>query len=300
LIFNIQRYSVHDGPGARTTVFFKGCPLGCLWCANPESRSDVPEIGHFPSKCVKCYACLEACPLGAISLSQKQGFPEIDRRICKACNDHDCIEACLQGAIKIWGRYIAKEELWKEVKKDTLLYRNSKGGVTLSGGEPAGQPRFAAEFLKFCKERGIHTTLDTCGFSDQENLREILKYVDLVLFDLKCMDPEKHKMFTGVDNQLILQNAEMIASYHGVAMVIRVPVVPGYNDSEENMRATAQFIKKIGAKRVELLPYHRLGAGKYESLGVKYRLDDVSPPSKSYLTGMREYLESFELSCSEE
>ena len=279
LIFNIQRYSIQDGPGIRTTVFMKGCPLKCIWCANPEGQKPVPEILYDKNKCNKCYKCVNACLNGAISIFQ-DGFIDINRRICKKCKNYSCIDACEEEAIKLVGRFVTIEKLMKEVEKDSLFYRNSNGGVTLSGGEPTKQFEFILEFLKNCKEKGIHTTLDTCGYTSWGTLKRILEYTDLVLYDIKHIDSEKHKKLTGVSNEIILNNAKNLLSAK-VPTIFRIPIIPEYNDEKENIEAIARFLKEIGGKEVNLLPYHRLGIKKYERLGINYPLKIKSPNKKS-------------------
>lgn len=297
LIFNIQRYSVHDGPGARTTVFFKGCPLRCLWCSNPESQKICPEIAYNSSKCIKCYRCVDACPNKAIYVKNKEDFITINRKLCNNCRGYWCIEECYQGALELIGRYITVEDLLKEVKKDSLLYRNSGGGVTLSGGEPTSQPDFILHWIKRCRESGIHTVLDTCGYADWETMKKIIKNVNLVFYDIKHMDPVMHKKLTGVSNSEILKNAKLI-SEEQVPIVIRIPLIPGYNDSKENLEKTADFIKKVGVKEVNLLPYHRLGIEKYKKLNKIYKLNEVLPPTDEYLQNIKEFFNSQGLLCS--
>ncbi len=279
LIFNIQRYSIQDGPGIRTTVFMKGCPLKCIWCANPEGQKPVPEILYDKNKCNKCYQCVNACLHGAISIFQ-DGFIDINRRICKRCKKYPCIDACEEEALKLVGKFVTIEELMQEVEKDSLFYRNSNGGVTLSGGEPTKQFEFILEFFKRCKEKGIHTILDTCGYTSWGSLKKILEYIDLVLYDIKHIDSEKHKKFTGVSNEIILSNAKALLD-NNIKTIFRIPIIPGYNDEKENIETIARFLKEIGGKEVNLLPYHRLGIKKYEKLGINYSLKIQSPTKRS-------------------
>jgi pyruvate formate lyase activating enzyme len=299
LIFNIQGYSIHDGPGIRTTVFMKGCPLRCKWCANPESMNPFSEVSHTYEKCVKCYRCIEICPYGAISIPKEGEFISINRAVCVDCKEYLCAKGCYQGALEIVGSYITAEELLNEVKKDSLFYRNSGGGVTLSGGSPLSQSGFALQFLKGCREKGIHTTLDTAGYAPWETLREILDYTDLVLYDIKHMNPAVHEELTGVSNEQTLKNLEASLSLNKVSIVIRIPVIPGYNDSKENTEATARFVKELGAKEVNLLPYHRLAISKYARLGREYPLgEDILPPSNAEMEKIKNIYESYNLCCS--
>ncbi|MDY6972980.1 MAG: glycyl-radical enzyme activating protein [Thermodesulfobacteriota bacterium] len=299
LIYNIQGYSIHDGPGIRTTVFMKGCPLKCKWCSNPESTNAFPEILHIQGKCVKCYRCAETCTYGAISIPRKGEFIRINRAVCSECQEHLCAKGCFQGALEIAGRYITQDELLQEVLKDSLFYRNSGGGVTLSGGEALYQHEFAFQFLKKCGEKGIHTVLDTSGQAPWEIIRDILNYTDIVFFDVKHMDPAVHKRLTGVSNEQILKNLEATALLAIVPIIIRIPVIPGHNDSKKNMEDTARFIRKLGIKEVNLLPYHRLGMSKYKGLGRKYPLgEDIIPPNDTDMERIRGIFVSYNLRCS--
>lgn len=290
-IFNIQRYSINDGPGIRTTVFFKECPLRCLWCDNPESQYHFPQLFFFDSLCVKCHRCVSFCPTGATSLDS-EGTTQINRDICKACGA--CVEACLSEARAISGKLMTVDEVLEIVKKDTLFYRNSGGGVTASGGEPTAQPKFLLELFMRCQKSVIHTTLDTCGYVSWEVLERILEYTDLVLFDIKHMDSVRHIELTGVDNKLILQNARKIIQ-QGKPLRIRIPLMPGCNDSEENIRATGEFAKRLGLSEVDILPYHRLGASKYERLGMEYKLSETKSYKEEQIETIKGILKSLEI-----
>ncbi len=273
-IFDIQRYSINDGPGIRTTVFFKGCPLHCLWCDNPESQSRFPQLFFFDALCVQCYRCVPVCPNKAISVGP-DGSVLTDRSLCRGCGA--CTEACLANARVISGKLMTVDEVMEVVMKDSLFYRNSGGGMTASGGEATAQPEFLIELLKRCRENGIHTALDTTGYVPWETFQRILEYTDLVLYDIKHMDPAAHRKLTGVDNALILENARRIARM-GKAMWIRFPLIPGCNDDETNLRATGAFVRDLGLRQIDILPYHRLGTGKYHRLGREYPL----PQARSY------------------
>ena len=273
-VFDIQRYSVNDGPGIRTTVFLKGCPLGCLWCDNPESQYKLPELLYLPSLCVNCQRCVAVCEFGATTVGP-DGNIQIDRSLCQVCGK--CVEACLTGARVLMGRLMGVEEVVQVVNKDTLFYRNSGGGVTVSGGEPTHQAEFVKALLARCHESGLHTALDTCGLVEWDVLEGILEYADLVLFDLKHMDSEEHRKLTGVGNEIILQNLERLAKLKQV--VVRIPLIPGLTDSKTNIEASGEFLARIGASKVDVVPYHQLGMGKYERLGKKYALTDVEPMS---------------------
>ena len=273
-VFDIQRYSINDGPGIRTTVFLKGCPLICLWCDNPESQAQTPELLYLPSLCINCQRCVAACPTGATTVGSN-GLIQIDRGLCQVCGK--CVDACLTGARVIVGGLMTVEEVFEIASKDTLFYRNSGGGVTCSGGEPTHQPEFLKAFFSRCQEAGLHTALDTCGLVEWETLEDILEYVDLVLFDLKHMDSEAHRNITGVGNEIILGNLEKASKVKPV--VVRIPLIPGYTDSKTNIEASGEFISRIGISQVDVVPYHQLGVGKYERLGKKYALRDLDPIS---------------------
>ena len=286
-VFDIQRFSVQDGPGIRTTVFMKGCPLNCLWCSNPESQSPVPQLLYFETRCTHCHQCIEACPSDATRKAE-DGSISLDRQCCTACGT--CVEECLTEARSISGKEMTVAEVCRIVEKDMGYYRNSDGGVTLSGGEPTSQPESLFQLLVKCREMGIHTCLDTCGFADWDILKEAVDHVDLVLMDNKHMDTEVHKKLTGVNNDVILENTARVAA-RGVPMIIRVPLIPGLNDSDENFSQLGQFMKTCGLKRVDLLPYHRFSLSKHNALGLAYRLDDVSDPEEGEVKRVADALE---------
>lgn len=286
VVFDVKHFAVHDGPGIRTTIFLKGCPLRCAWCHSPESQSPRPEIAFNPSQCIGCEACVEACPNGAQTL----GPEKILRDLCTGCGS--CAEACYAGALTLHGRKATVGELLEEVGKDRLLYETSGGGVTISGGEPTMQPRFASALLKALKEEGYRTALDTCGQVEWETLERILEDVDLVLYDLKHMDPVPHEKMTGVPNWLILSNLRK-TSQLDKSLVIRVPVIPGFNDSQGDFRVTGKFLGELGGvDAVELLPYHNLGAPKYAALGRKYTLSHLQLPNPEELVKLGRLLET--------
>ncbi len=291
-VFNIQRFSVHDGPGIRTTVFLKGCPLRCVWCDNPESQPMAPQIVFWKERCIRCGACLVACPRSALVEDEGGGRKVLVER-CDFCGR--CLDACYTGALEQLGRCMTVEEVLEAAEADRPFYDQSGGGVTLSGGEPLAQWAFAREVLRRCKERGIHTALETCGHAPWDAWEALLPYVDLVLYDLKEVDPVKHQRFTGVDNALILENLRRLAGT-GKKVVIRRPVIPGYNDSEESIHALAQVVRSLGSvDEVHLLPYHRLGQGKYERLGMEYALKDVPSLREEDVAGLRAILLAYGL-----
>jgi pyruvate formate lyase activating enzyme len=286
VIFDVKHFAVHDGPGIRTTIFLKGCPLRCTWCHSPESQSPRPEIAYSPDQCIGCDACVEACPNGAQTL----GPEKILRDLCTGCGS--CAEACYAGALILYGRRATVEELIEEVGKDRLLYETSEGGVTISGGEPTMQPRFTSPLLKALKKEGYNTALDTSGHVEWMTLEKILEDVDLVLYDLKHMDPVPHEKMTGVPNWLILSNLRRLSKLDK-PLVVRVPVIPGFNNSPDDFRVMGKFLGEMGGvDTVELLPYHNLGAPKYAALGREYLLTDIQLPNPEKLAELGSLLES--------
>jgi len=287
IIFDIKNFAVHDGPGIRTTVFLKGCPLRCLWCSNPESQKMKTQLMIYSEKCTDCSKCIEVCPTGAA----KSGG--VIRGKCIGCGR--CVEACLNTARKLIGRWVTSEEVVKEIVKDKVLYSNSGGGITLSGGEATMQPKFATEILKMCREQGIHTVLDTSGYCKWDSFLGILKYVNLVYFDIKCIIPEKHLELTGVDNNKILKNLKHMDKL-GINFTIRMPIIPGYNNSEEILSATGEYLRKLRSNfLVVLLPYHAYGKSKYERLNLEYKLGELRNLEKKDLVPIKNKLEKYGL-----
>ncbi|MBU1052776.1 MAG: glycyl-radical enzyme activating protein [Proteobacteria bacterium] len=270
-VFDIQRYSIHDGPGIRSTVFLKGCPLTCAWCSNPESQKQVPQLLYMEQLCSRCHKCVNICPNKAIKILP-EGALHIDRDLCVGCGF--CVDICPAEARKISGKLMSVEEVIDVVKRDALFYKNSDGGVTFSGGEATAQPDFLLALLKECKKLGFHTTLDTCGFVKWEVLEPILEYVDLVLFDVKQINAKKHQQLTGVSNKLISENAKRIVSKN-IPIILRAVLIPGCNDSDEDIKALAEFALELDCPEINLMLYHKLGIKKYESLGMQYNLGDL-------------------------
>ncbi|GLH73940.1 glycyl-radical enzyme activating protein [Geothrix limicola] len=269
-IFNIQRYSLQDGPGLRTTVFLKGCPLDCAWCHNPESQSLARELITQENRCIACGSCFSLCGPGEDPSSRPEA----------------CVEICPTGARQLLGRDVDVDELMDEVLRDQPFFDESGGGVTLSGGEPLLQPVFVKDMLAALRRRSVHTALDTCGLGRLEDLLEAAALADLVLFDLKHMDDVKHREWTGAGNAAILANLESLGQVHG-QIWIRVPVIPGVNDDVENLEATARFVAGIpGVRRLDLLPYHSTGAAKFRRIGRQYLLDHVQPPTAERMVGL--------------
>lgn len=282
LIFDIQGHSLHDGPGTRTTVFLKGCPLKCDWCCNPEGIHRYPEMLYYESRCVHCGHCIAACPHGAISVVD--GLARHDREKCAHCETHDCVSVCYHEGKCLTGKHYTVDQLMHIFQRDRQFW-GGKGGASFSGGEPLLQRHFIREVLRRCKEAMIHTCIETTSHVQPDFYLDVMQYVDWVFTDIKHMDPAAHQARTGVDNARILANIEALAKkpdWDGV-LVVRVPVVTGYNDSEENIRATARFIRGIGMDALNLLPFHRLGESKYRQLDQCYPFAEMKPPEDAHM-----------------
>jgi pyruvate formate lyase activating enzyme len=279
LIFDVRRFSIHDGPGIRTTVFFKGCPLACAWCHNPESQSFEPELMLLGNRCVDCGACAASCPEGAIQ--KIDGHWITDRSICKRCGK--CVAVCYADGRQIVGREYTLEEVMQTVDSDQAFYLESGGGVTFSGGEPLSHLDQLLDLLQACKARGYHTAVDTCGQVPWTSFEASLPLVDLYLYDLKMMDPTKHKHYTGASNHLILENLKKLCQIDKEVW-IRIPIIPGINDDAQNLSESAEFIAGLGNKiRVFLLPYHDVAATKYVNVGARYTLGSIPKPDKAVM-----------------
>ena len=286
VIFDIQRFAVNDGPGIRTTVFVKGCPLRCLWCHNPESFTGEPQLLYNSVKCIGCGNCYDACPEGAhVTIDGKH---EILWDRCTSCGD--CIAECYSGALEMAGRRISVLEAMEVILKDSVFYTNSGGGVTVSGGEPLAQPQFTGALLKQTQEFGIHTALDTSGYTHWSVFEEVLPYTDLVLYDLKHMDSGAHKKLTGVPNELILENLKLLDEI-GKPIWIRTPLIPGKNNDEENYHKLGEYLSGLRhVERVDILRYHRLAESKYENAGIEYKLKGLETSEKKDVEHLREIL----------
>jgi pyruvate formate lyase activating enzyme len=270
VVTNIQRFCVHDGPGIRTVVFLKGCPLRCRWCSNPETQAREKEILKSKSKCLLCGRCIQVCPRGALSLGE--GEIVLNRALCRSCGK--CAAICFAGALEVVGELKKADEVMREVMRDLAVFRQSGGGITLSGGEPTYQPEFALALLKLAKNRDIHTAIETCGYTSWENLVRLLPYCDLFLYDLKHLNDGQHRLGTGQSNKLILENLRKLCAHH-TDVVVRVPVIPEFNYNYDTLLGMARYAWEAGARTINLLPYHRLGRCKYENLGRVYTQPDL-------------------------
>jgi len=295
-VFNVQTYSIHDGPGIRVTVFLKGCPLRCLWCANPESNLATPQLMTYVSKCTGCGTCTKVCPKNAITVGLKNDkyVAITDRELCVNCGA--CVSVCPVEAREIAGKEMTVDEVLKQVLRDKLFIDASGGGITVSGGECLMHPDFTEALLMASHEAGLHTAVESCVFASREVVDQVFAHVDLGLLDIKHMDPKKHREYTGVPNWVILDNIKHISCDLKVPLMISIPTIPGYNDDEENITATAKFVAEELSDdvAVRLLPYHRLGESKNESLGKDMDLS-IEIPSDEHMQHLKGIVESFEL-----
>jgi pyruvate formate lyase activating enzyme len=281
LVSNIQKFSVQDGPGIRTTVFLKGCPLSCWWCHNPEGRLRHSEIIVIETRCIRCGGCVEVCTDGSSSSGE---FPWRGSEDCRLCGS--CVDACPTGARQMIGARMTVEEVMSEILKDEIFYDDSGGGVTFSGGEPLMQPQFLRSLLEECRTRGIHTAVDTCGYAPFENIMAVAWLTDLFLYDLKIMDDNLHLHYTGVSNEVILQNLRSLGRIHD-NIWIRIPIIPGVNDSDDQLEKMGAFAAGIGSVRqVNLLPYHATGIPKFRRLGEVYRLPELKSPTSEFMEAL--------------
>ncbi len=285
LVFDIQRFSVHDGPGIRTTVFMKGCPLSCLWCSNPESQDFKPSLMVRDVNCRGCGECAIVCPERAITISERDGR-KIDAEKCNQCLL--CAGVCLYDSLEACGKYMEVDEIVDEVMRDSDFYRNSGGGVTVSGGEAMSQSAFVTDLLEACKEKGLHTVLDTTGYAPWSKMERVLRFVDLVLFDIKHLDSAEHERTTGVPNDLIMENLAQTSGK--TAVWLRVPLIGGFNDSTDHVREIVRLGRNIGAKKISLLPYHEGGKSKADRLLKPYPFPNGKSPDHAHIDQLLEII----------
>ncbi|GKH31885.1 indoleacetate decarboxylase activase [Muricomes sp. OA1] len=302
LVFDIQSFSTHDGPGIRTNIFFKGCPLTCLWCANPEGQKAVPQLFYTKMKCAGCMFCAKVCPHDAVTAYEtpeeieKYGFVRHDREKCDKCKTHDCVGMCLQNALEITGKWMTVDDIMEKVHRDASYYAG-KGGVTLSGGDPLIYPEFVTELLRRCKNEGINTALESELCVPCRNLELVMPYIDLYLTDIKIIDEQKHIEMTGASNKQILENLRFIGHTCPEKACLRYPIIPGCTDSEDNVHAIGKFCRDNGFSRVNILPYHKLGSSKHERLGSTYLLPDVQAPGDEEMRCIADILETYAITC---
>ena len=285
-IFDIQRYSIHDGKGIRTVVFLKGCPLRCKWCANPESWEVHPQLYYVKSKCIGCKTCVATCANHEVEA--EEDHIKVIRENCTG--DYTWVDNCPTGALRVEGQKMQAKDVVEEVKKDQIFYQYSDGGVTFSGGEPLLQKDFIQELLELCKQEGISTAVETAGLVSPEVLDQVRPYVDLFLYDIKSMDPEVHWRWTGQSNDQILQNLKRLAQ-SGANIMVRTPLIPGVNDREEDINAIMDYLNQCGIRKYSILPFHQYGSGKYESLGLNYELADLKVPSDDYIVKLKKQIQ---------
>lgn len=290
LVFDIKKFSLHDGPGIRTTVFLKGCGLRCWWCHNPESQRPQPELLLNPERCIACGACAADCPEGAITVTTGSEYIEVmtDRKRCACCGT--CVEGCYADARTIVGRAMTVADVLAEILRDQPFYDQSAGGVTVSGGEPLLQPVFLEALLAACQTSGLHTTVDTCGHIPTAALDRVRPYVNLFLYDLKIMDEARHRQYTGATNTLLLHNLRHLAE-HGHRIIVRVPIIPGITDDTANLEAIAAFLKPLNTiERIDILAYHRIGGDKYTRLGRTNPMPPTEPPTATSMAAVERIL----------
>ncbi|MCY6372805.1 glycyl-radical enzyme activating protein [Clostridium ganghwense] len=291
-ICEIERYAVHDGPGIRTVVFLKGCPLKCLWCSNPETQRKQNEIYYNSKKCIMCERCVDACKEKALRV--KEDRISIDREKCTSCGA--CTKECPMGALNLVGKFMSVQEVFQEVNKDMVFYQQSQGGITISGGEVLIHGDFTVALLKECKKNYINTAIETSGFGNYETLKSISVYADLIMFDIKHTNNDTHKKLTGVENKTILDNLNKLSKIHR-NIIIRVPLITGLNDSIENIENTVKIAEQYGIKEVHLLPYHSLGKEKYKQLQKKYALENIQSPEEIHVNKLKKLIESYSIKC---
>ena len=286
VIFDIKKYAIHDGPGIRTTVFFKGCPLACRWCHNPEGITTNSERIYRQERCIACGECIQICPQKGIRQTAESVVSDPAKcDLCRTCADH-----CPSEAVEFIGRKVTVAEVIHQVEKDIAFYDESGGGITLSGGEPLMQPDFLLELLDACIDLDLHRTVDTTGYADAELLMAVAQKTDLFLYDLKLMDVDRHRTFTGVSNEHILNNLKLLVQ-EGARIQVRIPIIPGINDDAENIERTGNFVSSLGGvEHISILPFHNSARGKYGRLGIECLASDIKSPREAQLNTIADQL----------
>lgn len=293
-IFDVQGFSVHDGPGCRTLIFLKGCSLHCDWCSNPEGIDPHLNLMFDDEKCIRDGLCVDSCPFNALKLVQNQLI--IPRKACNDCIDFPCINECLTEALRKAGTFITVDELFKTIQRDRQFW-GSEGGITLTGGEPLLQIDFAKEILKRCYNAYIHTAIETCGNVPWHNFAETLPWIDFIYFDLKMINSAIHKKLTGADNELILENARRLAASFNGKLIFRMPVLPGINDNSEHLAEVISFMNSISKDEIQILPLHHLGREKYKLLGKDYKMTGCRTPNRQEMIRIQEIFRSGGVNC---
>lgn len=291
IITNIQKFSVHDGPGIRSIIFFKGCPLACEWCANPENINPLPELLIYRHKCICCHMCIKACPQNALSIGDDDSRIILSRDRCVNCGE--CANICSSQALVMAGEKYMFDEVKKKVDKDFPFYKNSGGGITFSGGEPLLHPEFIIDIASQYVEQGLNCAVETCGAVPLTNIKTVEPWIDIFLFDLKFVDNKKHKRYCGGSNEMILENLTYVSENKSV--IVRMPIIPGINDSEEDLQLAGELFESLSPhiNKVHCLPYHNLGVSKYDALGIEYKLNNVETPDDDYLKNVKRKLEKY-------
>lgn len=292
IVCEIEKYAIHDGPGIRSVVFLKGCPLQCIWCANPETQRLENELYYDCTRCIQCKRCITACEQGVLLASDEK--IHIAREKCTACGQ--CVTECPMGALQLVGKEMSVEEVFEEISKDIVFYRQSGGGITISGGEVLMHEEFATALLQKSQENYIHTAIETSGFGSWNALHNLAEYCDVILFDIKHTDKKIHREVTGVEQNVILDNLQQLSKIHS-HITLRVPLITGWNDREEDIENVVRIANENGIREIHLLPYHSLGRQKYNRLGRKYCLEKVNSPEDNEMNHFKEYIRKQGLKC---